>query len=289
MNDSFTFTKIQIINQFMKENNAAPLKKWGQNFLIDKNIIESIILQLPLDSVLDLDCIVEIGPGLGSITHRLVEFNKDIVLFEIDPILIENLKKYNYDQPPFVLVEGDVLSNLEIVSNKKFFCFGNLPYYISTDILTSLMSTCPGMKSGIFMLQKEFIHRVTKENSSISIFLNCFGEWKHIRNVSASCFYPSPKAESALVHYKKDEVPKLDPKETIILQIILRSFFWGKRKMISKNIKESPFLEKWDRKKIYEIITRDGFLSGKERAEDIPKEIYYTLSKNISNENLTIL
>ena len=62
MNDSFTFTKIQIINQFMKENNAAPLKKWGQNFLIDKNIIESIILQLPLDSVLDLDCIVEIGP-----------------------------------------------------------------------------------------------------------------------------------------------------------------------------------------------------------------------------------
>jgi len=289
MTDSFTFTKIHTINQFMKENNAAPLKKWGQNFLIDKNIIESIIIQLPLDSISDLDCIVEIGPGLGSITHRLIEFNKDIVLFEIDPILIENLKKYNYDRAPFVLVEGDVLNNLEIVSSKKFFCFGNLPYYISTDILTSLMSKCPGMKSGIFMLQKEFIHRITKENSSISIFLNCFGAWKHVRNVSASCFYPAPKAESALVYYEKDMFPKLDIKETRILQVILRSFFWGKRKMISKNIKESPFLEKWDREKLHELITRDGFLSGKERAEDIPKEIYYTLSKKLSNENLTIL
>jgi 16S rRNA (adenine1518-N6/adenine1519-N6)-dimethyltransferase len=288
MNESFTFTKIQSINQFMKENNAAPLKKWGQNFLIDKNIIESIISQLPVDSVSELDCIVEIGPGLGSITHRLVDFNKDIFLFEIDPILIENLKKYNYNKSPFVLVEGDVLKNLEIVSNKNFFCFGNLPYYISTDILTSLMSSCPKMKSGIFMLQKEFIYRITKENSSLSIFLNCFGEWKHIKNVSPSCFYPSPKAESALVYYEKDLIPKLNPSETSILQVILRSFFWGKRKMISKNIKDSPFLEKWDRKKFYELITRDGFLSGNERAEDIPKEIYYTLSKKLSIENLII-
>jgi 16S rRNA (adenine1518-N6/adenine1519-N6)-dimethyltransferase len=286
MSDSFPYTKIQVINQFLKENNAAPLKKWGQNFLIDKNTIDIILSSFPSSSILDFDCIAEIGPGLGSITHRLKEIHREIFLFEIDPILIGHLKNNGYDRSPFHLIEGDVLKNLKHISDKNFFCFGNLPYYISSEILISLVNFCPGMIFGTFMLQKEFIQRITNENSSLSIYLNSFGKWKLIKNVPSSCFYPAPKAQSALVAYEKLNQPILSNKEKEILEILLRAFFWGKRKMISKNIKDSPFLEKWDRNLLYEVITKDGFLTGRERAEEIPRETYYTLSKNISSMNL---
>ncbi len=289
MSESFPYTKIQAINQFLKENKAAPLKKWGQNFLIDKNIIDSILSSYPSPPIMDLDCIVEIGPGLGSITHRLNEINKEIYLFEIDPILLTHLKKSGFDKSPFHLIEGDVLKNLVHISEKKFFCFGNLPYYISSEILISLVNLCKGMMFGTFMLQKEFIYRITNENSSLSIYLNSFGTWKLIKNVPSSCFYPAPKAQSALVSYEKFIKPILSNIEQEILQVILRAFFWGKRKMIAKNIKDSPFLEKWDRNLLYEIITGDGFLTGRERAEDIPRETYYALSKKLSSMNLIFI
>lgn len=289
MSESFPYTKIRVINKFLKENKAAPLKKWGQNFLIDKNIIDSILSSYPGSSCMDLDCIVEIGPGMGSITHRLNEINKEIYLFEIDPILITHLKKSGFNKSPFHLIEGDVLKNLIHISEKKFFCFGNLPYYISSEILISLLNLCKGMMFATFMLQKEFIYRITNENSSLSIYLNCFGTWKHMKNVPSSCFYPAPKAQSALVSYEKFTHPLLSNKEQEILQVLLRAFFWGKRKMISKNIKDSPFLEKWDRSLLYEVTTGDGLLTGKERAEDIPRETYYTLSKKLSNINLILV
>lgn len=288
MKESYSYFNQGNINEFLIVNNAAPLKKWGQNFLIDKNIIEIIVQSLPEKIANEITCIAEIGPGLGAITHRLNVFHKKIFLFEIDPILIKHLKENNYHKMPFELVEGDVLKNLNVLKNEKFFCFGNLPYYISTDILTSLLVDCPFLRAGIFMLQKEFISRITQENSSISIFLSVYGEWKHLRNVSSSCFYPAPKAESSLIFYEKHTNLLLSEEEIKILQIILRAFFWGKRKTIQKNIKDSPFLEKFDRKKIIEIVLQTDNLSGMERAEEIKKETYYQIAKKI-NSNLNQL
>ncbi|NBU98611.1 MAG: hypothetical protein EBS19_10450, partial [Spirochaetia bacterium] len=200
--------------------------------------------------------------------------------------LIENLKENKYSNKPFILIEGDVLKNLNVLKNESFFCFGNLPYYISTDILTSLVLQCPNLKAGIFMLQKEFINRITRENSSISIFLSIFGSWRHIKNVSSSCFYPSPKAESSLIYYEKYSNRILSDSEIDVLQIVLRSFFWGKRKTILKNIKDSPFLDKFNRSEIIDAVLQIDNLTGKERAEDIKKESYYKIAKIINSNCL---
>jgi 16S rRNA (adenine1518-N6/adenine1519-N6)-dimethyltransferase len=283
MKESFIYFNHGNINHFLNEKKGAPLKKWGQNFLIDKNIVDIIIQSLPENLLCEITSIAEIGPGLGSITHRLAEFNKPVYLFEIDPILIDNLKDNNYNTPPFILIEGDVLKNLNILKNESFFCFGNLPYYISTDILTSLVQLCPNLKAGIFMLQKEFINRITSENSSISVFLSVFGVWRHVKNVSSSCFYPSPKAESSLIYYEKHSNRVLSDPEIDVLQIILRSFFWGKRKTIQKNIKDSPFLNKYNRTEIHEAVLQIDNLTGQERAEDIKKETYYRIAKIINS------
>lgn len=283
MKESFSYFNKGNINHFLSEKKGAPLKKWGQNFLIDKNIVEIIVQSLPENLLSEITSIAEIGPGLGAITHRLIEFNKTVYLFEIDPILIDNLKDHDYNIAPFILIEGDVLKNLNILDNESFFCFGNLPYYISTDILTSLVLQCPNLKAGIFMLQKEFINRITRENSSISIFLSIFGTWKHIKNVSSSCFYPSPKAESSLIFYEKHIDRILSDPEIEVLQIILRSFFWGKRKTIQKNIKDSPFLNKFNRNEIIEAVLQIDNLTGQERAEDIKKESYYKIAKIINS------
>ena len=138
------------------------------------------------------------------------------------------------------------------------------------------------------MLQKEFINRITRENSSISIFLSIFGKWRHVKNVSSSCFYPSPKAESSLIYYEKYINKILTDSEIDVLQIILRSFFWGKRKTIQKNIKDSPFLDKFNRNEILEAVLQVDNLTGQERAEDIKKETYYHIAKKI-NSNLNQL
>ena len=135
------------------------------------------------------------------------------------------------------------------------------------------------------MLQKEFVEKIIKETSSIGIFLHSFGEWNHIKNVSPSCFYPSPKTESSLLFFKKFENQILTSGETKVLQKILRGFFWGKRKTIQKNIKDSPFFHDSDREKILSIFKSELNLSGNERAEDLKKEDFYKLSKYLQNLN----
>lgn len=278
--DKWKYISIKNINDILKEKKAAPLKKWGQNFLIDLNIIEFIIQEgkIGIDTVKP-EAILEIGPGLGSITHKLQVFSKDIYLFEIDPILIEILKSNSMDAPPYHLLEGDVLKNIYHLPETKYYCFGNLPYYISTDILVSLFKCNREMLGGIFMLQREFVERVVSGKSSLSIFLNALGSWKSLKNISPKCFYPSPNAESSLVKFEKFANPILNSEELTILELILRGFFWGKRKTIQKCINENPFFGEDERKNLLGILEETKILSGKERAEEIPGETYYKLAK----------
>jgi 16S rRNA (adenine1518-N6/adenine1519-N6)-dimethyltransferase len=276
MNESYPFYSIGRIREFLEENGAAPLKKWGQNFLIDPNIIDYIFNHIDKDALSNSESICEIGPGLGALTHRLPELNKKITLLEIDPALIKHLSN-TYVSPDIKIIAGDALITLLTLETRKNYFLGNLPYYITSDILITLLKNFPDIQGGIFMVQKEFAERVSHEVSSFSIFARAFGEWKLLKHIKPTCFYPSPTAVSSLLRFVpyKEKILSLDQIEK--LEIILRSFFWGKRKTIGKILNESPFMTNPIREKLQSTL-QDKIL--KSRPQDLSFEIYYELARN---------
>jgi 16S rRNA (adenine1518-N6/adenine1519-N6)-dimethyltransferase len=267
------------IQEFLKNSQAGILKKWGQNFLIDPNILRQIIYLPSQEKIFNSEIICEIGPGLGALTHILVTFEKPVVLFEIDPILIKHLKSQQYfSLKKITLIEGDVLKNLNSISNYKAFVYGNLPYYISSEILLNLMKTCPKITGGVFLLQKEFVERITKSHSSISIFLKAFGIWKMEKEVSANCFYPKPEATSAILSFLPYNQPKLTITELETLEILLRAFFWGKRKTLLKILNSSPFIPNLSRE-LWKEIFLQHCNNLYRRPEELTEEEYYTLAR----------
>lgn len=243
MSYEYPYYSVSKIRTFLDEHKANPLKKWGQNFITDPNTLDYILNSIPPDSLANSDSIAEIGIGLGALTHKLATLSKKMFLFEIDPVYIEHIKSLDYFQNAnAVLYEGDVLKNIIHLENEKIFITGNLPYYITSEILTSTLKSVSNITGGVFMVQKEFAERICNEISSLSIFVSAFGKFSFLKKISASCFYPKPDANSALIrftpnvyNYSKTQLEKFE--------ILLKTFFWGKRKTIGKSISEAPFLD----------------------------------------------
>jgi 16S rRNA (adenine1518-N6/adenine1519-N6)-dimethyltransferase len=281
----YPFYSINSIRSILTEKGGNPRKKWGQNFLINPNIIQFIINSMEVDSIKNSELIVEIGPGLGALTHRLIEFEKEIIAFEIDPIMIQILEEFSYNNVK--IVKGDVIEQLHIVGNKNIYAVGNLPYYISSEILISLVKKLNHLNGGVFMLQKEFAVRIAKEISSLSIFLGAFGKWEIIHHIKGNNFYPAPNAVSSLLKYSPFESPLLIIEAIPILEVLLRGFFWGKRKTIDRLIIDSPFLTYL--KEPLKNLILDFNLSGRERPEEIPRDLYYNMANKIVKDYMPSL
>lgn len=153
----YPFRKVSEIRKFLESKSSAPLKKWGQNFLIDPNAIRSILNCLSADLLSTIDRILEIGPGLGAISHGLLDFQKPVTLFEIDPVYAHWLREY---LPEFEIREGNALDFLHEYSQNSTYLFGNLPYYISSELTLSSVKNLKNSKARRFSykknLQKEF-------------------------------------------------------------------------------------------------------------------------------------
>lgn len=280
MQEFYPFYSIAEIQKFFSNSSLSPKKKWGQNFLIDPNIVRKIIQVPKLEQIQQTETIAEIGTGLGALTHKLVQFEKPIYAFEIDPLLVQHLEKQDYIKKAQVqIVQGNVLENLHILVDKSVYFFGNLPYYISSEILTKIFHIVPLVKGGVFLLQKEFVERITKEISSLSVFLHAFGNWKQEMFVSKNCFYPKPNVDSAVLSFVSYKERILDFSKIPNLELILRGFFWGKRKTISKILESSPFFEAHHREKLKSIILENLQKTGKERPEELQFHEYYEIAK----------
>ena len=224
-------------------NNITPLKRFGQNYLQDQNIIKKIVDEInPLPD----DFIVEIGPGQGSLTDKLSEKNKNITAIEIDKRVIENLKtKF----PGMKLVEGDILDlnfkNLFQNSDDKIRIVGNIPYNITSPILFKLFENNYLIKDAVFMVQYEVAKRMvadlgSKDYGIISVLLNYYGKPKLIFKVSPNVFYPRPKVNSAVVHiYFNSERNDTHFNSTFIS--IVKSAFGNRRKTLRNSFGNSIF------------------------------------------------
>ena len=254
------------------ENN--PKKSLGQNFLIDKNIINKII---KIGNINKNKTVVEIGPGYGNLTEAIISmYPKKILVIEKDKKLcglltkkFQNIKVINED----IL---DVIKNKSLTNNSLV--FGNLPYNISTQILAHLITLKkwpPWYEHLIFMFQKEVADRIiakpnTKEFSRLTVLSNWRLDIKKHFDVPKNCFFPKPKVNSTILSFKPKKNNFFHLKNPRNLEKITQILFSNRRKMINKNLKKL-------------FRTKLSFLNElnidlKKRPEELSNETFYKIA-----------
>ena len=246
-----------------------PKKSLGQNFLIDKNIINKIT---SLKNIKNRN-ILEIGPGRGALTEKILEKKpKSLILIEKDYKLYEVLKMKYKNNSKVTLFNSDILKiDLEKIIDIKSIVFGNLPYNISSQILVKLIkfkNWPPKFTDLIFMFQKEVAEKIIgKSFGRLTVITNYRLKLSNKFDVSPNCFYPKPKITSSVLHLFpiKKEINKI--KNLDNLEMITNIFFSNRRKMIKKNYKK--------------ILGNQDIqdLNLNLRPSDLKSEIYYKITE----------
>ena len=238
-------------------------KKYGQNFLKDESIKQKIIEAMPNNELK----IVEIGPGLGDLTKKLLETNKKITAFEIDLELCEFLKnsfKKEIKSEQLELICDDVLNQWqkENLINEKYNLIANLPYYVATNIILKALADNK-CKNIIVMVQKEVAEKFSakageKNFSSLSILTSIIADTKLLFEVKKECFEPPPKVTSAIlkIEKKRDYICDLlfkNKEEFEKFSKFLKIAFAAPRKTLIKNLQKN-----YDKKKLKEFFEKNS-------------------------------
>ena len=254
-------------------------KKFGQNFLSDDNIIEKIIKSANLE---DNSLTIEIGPGSGVLTKRLVEKSK-VLAYEIDTDLKDVLCSQFENNENIEIIFDDFLNrnikeDIKKYKYNKLYVVANLPYYITTPIIEKIINEELDVEKIVIMVQKEVGERFSatvgnKDYSSITVFLNYYFNIKKEFIVSKNSFYPKPNVDSMVISFTKKE-KKLSLKDKELFFKIIRDSFKYKRKTLKNNLRDYDF------EKIKLILLKHNF-SENVRAEQIPLEIFAEISNII--------
>lgn len=225
----------------LREFDLRPKKRLGQNFLVHERVIESILRLLDLSPE---DQVLEIGPGLGFLTRRLVERAHRVFAVEVDPGLIDWLKRSSLGQHPALrLVHDDILKvRLDaILPDHKVKLVGNLPYRISTPVLFRLFESRRHFTSLVLMLQKEVADRIasgpgTKSYGTLSVWCQVHGRIVERVPVAPEAFFPRPKVRSTVFKLELYPEPLLPIEDLPRLGALVRAAFGWRRKTLANNL-----------------------------------------------------
>ena len=224
-------------------------KTLGQNFLIDKNVLNKIVLASELN---ENSCVLEIGPGAGTLTRRLAETGARCTAVEIDkallPILGETLAGFDN----FNLINSDILKvDLKKLikdefDNKPFHVIANLPYYITTPIIMQILESRLPVVSMTLMVQKEVADRMcatcgSKEYGALSVAVQYYTIPTVICRAEPHCFIPQPKVASSVVHLKVSATPTVTVSDEKKFFAIVKSSFGQRRKTLLNALSKSPY------------------------------------------------
>ena len=264
-------TSPRVVRGLMDTYGIAPLKKYGQNFLIDGNVADKIAAA----AVPKGACALEIGPGLGALTSRLVERAQRVAAYEIDAGLVRALGDILSEYDNLALFHEDFLkANLydelePLFGGSEIYVAANLPYYITSPCIMHLVTATLNIKRITVMLQKEVAQRIcappgTKEYGSISAAVAYFARPEMLFSVSPTCFYPMPDVQSAVMTLKmcpRDRKTAPDYLKTV------KAIFAMRRKTVKSNL-------------------RQGFGLSQERAAQILKKV--DIAENARAETLGV-
>ena len=253
-------------------------KSLGQNFLKDENITTKIanLSEIDKDTL-----VIEIGPGAGSLSKKIIPLSGYTILYEIDTRLKDTLVNVLSNYNNYEIIFGDFLeqeiSHLrENYDYKKIYVVANLPYYITTPIITKLMNEIYPERI-VIMVQEEVANRLSADYGSrdygmISVLLGSRYNIKKLFKVSRKCFIPEPNVDSAVICLDKND--KLTGVNSSIFEELIKQAFQFKRKNLRNNLK------KYDLKLIDEILSQYNY-SLSNRAEDIPVDVFIEIAKKI--------
>ena len=252
--------------EILQKYNFRFQKKFGQNFLIDTHVLERIISEAGITKD---DFVLEIGPGIGTMTQYLCENAREVMAVEIDdnliPILADTLSAYDN----VTVVNEDILK-LDIAKvaeehngGKPIKVVANLPYYITTPIIMGLFESHVPLESITVMVQKEVADRMqsgpgTKDYGALSLAVQFYSKAEIVANVPANCFMPRPNVDSAVIRLTRYEEPPVQVKDEKMLFKIIRASFNQRRKTLQNGLNNSSELN-FTKDQIAAAIAEAGF------------------------------
>ncbi|MGI6153108.1 MAG: 16S rRNA (adenine(1518)-N(6)/adenine(1519)-N(6))-dimethyltransferase RsmA [Christensenellaceae bacterium] len=268
------------ITRILNENGLSPLKRFGQNFLVDGNITRKIAESTGAGSG---DCVFEIGTGLGALTKELLTRAEKVLSVEIDDGLF-SLVQTSLGRPDNLLVLHQDILKTDIrdeagkfFQHRPFFVCGNLPYYITSKILMKLLESQAPILGITVMVQKEVAMRLTAQKDdpnygAITASCNYFAQPEYLFTVSKNCFYPVPDVDSAVLRLNMKE-PFYVPRKKY--ETVVRAAFAMRRKTIFNNLKQLK-----DAKAVSGALEKSR-IPERARAQEISPEEFCTLTKNL--------
>lgn len=266
-------------------------KRFGQNFLIDTHVLDRII---EASEITKDDFVLEIGPGIGTMTQYLAEAAREVTAVEIDDALIPILKDTLKEWDNVTVLHGDILkTDIRKIADEKnqgrpIKVVANLPYYITTPIIMGLFESHVPVDSITVMVQKEVADRMqtgpgSKDYGALSLAVQYYAEPKIVANVPPNCFMPRPKVGSAVIKLTRYEKPPVDVKDEGLMFRLIRASFNQRRKTLSNSLKNSQELP-YSKEEIETAITECG-LPLNIRGEALTLEQFARLSDAFSKLN----
>lgn len=271
----------------LKKYNLSANKKLGQNFLIDDDIIQNIIDAAELK---ETDLVIEIGPGLGTLTSKLLEKAGKVIAIELDEKMLKVLNDRFSLYNNFILINNDVLKvdlnkiieeNLEQLKSVKI--VANLPYYITTPIIMKLLESKLKIETITVMVQKEVADRITatpgdKLSGAITYSVDYYAKAEEVVFVSKSCFMPSPEVDSTVIKLEIRKEPKVNVLNEEMFFKVIKASFMQRRKTLINGLMNSGIIK--DREKLNAIL-KEANIDSNIRGEKLTIEQFANLSNLI--------
>ena len=241
-------------------------KRFGQNFLIDTHVLEKII---HASEITKDDFVLEIGPGIGTMTQYLAEAAGQVAAVEIDSALIPILKDTLKDWDNVTVIHGDILkTDIQKLAREKnqgrpIKVVANLPYYITTPIIMGLFESHVPVASITVMVQKEVADRMqtgpgSKDYGALSLAVQYYARPEIVANVPPNCFMPRPKVGSAVICLRKHEAPPVQVEDEKLMFRLIRASFNQRRKTLVNSLKNSAELS-YSKDQIEKCMEKCGF------------------------------
>ena len=267
-----------------KVNSFNFKKKFGQNFLIDQNITNNIVLK---SDILPNSLIIEIGCGDGCLTEKLCKTGNVVLGYEIDdeviPLLNNNMSCYNnFNLINDDFMKRDIVSDIGQFSYDNLYVIANLPYYITTPIIEKIINSKIDLEKMVIMVQKEVGDRIsakvgTRDYSSLSVYLNYYFDIKKLFYVSRNSFMPKPNVDSVVVALISKKNKVFVKNENLFFDLVRDSFRF-KRKNLRNNLKS------YDLDVINSVLLKYGF-DLNVRAEQLSLEVFCDIANSLSGSD----
>ena len=278
-----------MVNYYERAKFFRTKKRLGQNFLIDGEVIKSIIDKADIKPD---DTIIEIGPGVGFVTEQLVKYAKHVIAIELDEEAVNELKKLN--APNLTIIHNDILkTDISTLCEGKVKVVANIPYYITSPIIAHLLGEVDDLENKnrhkiteiVLMVQEEVARRMAADENSpskqyglLTILSQFWADVEIFRHVGRRAFYPAPKVNSALVRLVINDKPRVELSDYTHFRKTVKAAFSQRR----KNIKNCLLSGGFSKENIQNAMSKLG-LDENTRAEKLSIETLAALSEELKN------